>query len=422
MDNGLRVVIERQDRTDQLALHMHVGVGSRDEVEGQRGLAHLFEHLMYEGSRNAPGNAYDELVTGAGGDNNAFTTLDETAYHATVPSGALDRMLFLESDRLGFLRGGLTEEGVKNQIDVVLQERDQSYAALHGKDSDVLKQLLYPEGHPYHRPVIGTVDDIEGFTVDGARAFHERWYRPSNVVLGIVGRLDPEETLEKVKHWFSDVPAVPAEPRGQGQAVLPHHGAPVRGLLADYVDEYTAYLAWYGAPMNSEDEAALVVASFVLSNGRGTRLDRLYYKRGWVADTDARSRSSELDGYFVVSMASERPRFRRMERLATRALRGLVHKPATTDELDRAKTAIRSRLAAQLERPADRAEALVDCLRHTGSADCSAADWARVEAVTAEDIAAAIERMSPTADATLWVAPSSDAVRFADQAPFVEPM
>ena len=405
LDNGLRVVVERQDRTDTLAVHLHVGVGSRDEIDGQRGLAHLFEHLMFEGSAHARGNAYDELVTQAGGDNNAATNQDETTYYATVPSGALERMLFLESDRLGFLGAGITDEAVSNQIDVVLQEREQSYAAVHGQDLTVLELLLFPEDHPYHRQAIGTVQDVQGFTVDGARAFHRTWYVPGNAVLGLVGNIDPEHAIERARHWFSDVPAAPS-PERAAPGSLPHHATTQRGALPGNVDDFTVYLGWYGAPLGDEHEAALVVASFLLSDGRGTRLDRHYYRKDWVTDSDAQHWASELDGEFIVALSSDKPRLARLERMAVREVQRLIDRPPTADELGRAKARIRSLLLRQLERPSDRAEALVDCVRLTGGTDCARQDWERVQAVTADDVVAALSELGEAPIASLWVVPS----------------
>src|SRR5690606_22718507 len=166
LDNGLVVILEEDHRTDQVALHLHYGVGARDELPGEYGCAHLFEHVMFEGSANVGPNQFDALLTGAGGWNNAYTSEDETAYYLALPSGALDLALFLESDRMAFLDAGLTQGNLENQQAVVLQERDQGYAEPNGRDFDALTRLAFPEGHPYHHPVIGTVDDVSGFRLD----------------------------------------------------------------------------------------------------------------------------------------------------------------------------------------------------------------------------------------------------------------
>lgn len=408
LPNGLRVVIERQDRTDSVAVHLHVAVGSRDETDGQRGMAHLFEHLMFEGSRNAPGNAYDELLTAAGGENNAFTSEDETSYQAVFPSGALERVLFLETDRLAFLGDGLTAEALENQKDVVLEERAQGYAAANGRDTDVLTRLLFPPGHPYHVPVIGSVAEVRAFDLQGVRAFHDRWYRPAHSVLAIVGNLEPATTMTRVEHWFSDVPVRPALDRPLPD-VLPRRTEAAHGLLEDNVDDCTAYLAWVSPAEGTPGEMALLVAATILSDGRGTRLDRHYYGKGWIVESDANAWASELDGMFVVKVASSRKRLDSALRLMRREVEGLVRNPPTDAELKRARSRIRTWAVRSLEDPPSRAESMVDCLRLRGTVDCVASDWDRVRAVTAQDVRQAVSDLLAQPEVTLSVVPSGDA-------------
>ena len=221
LPNGLTVILEESHRTDTVALHLAFGVGSRDEREGEKGCAHLFEHLMFEGSANVPTDQFDAWLTQAGGANNAWTSEDTTAYHMTFPSGALDLALFLESDRLGFLDAGLVEENVSNQQLVVLQERNEGYANPNGRDWDAMSRLTWPADHPYNTPVIGTVADIEGFAIDKVRAFWERHYRTQNAVLSLVGNFEEAQALERVAFWFSDVPDKgPPEARVEGHPLL----------------------------------------------------------------------------------------------------------------------------------------------------------------------------------------------------------
>ena len=196
LDNGLRVLLLPDLRTDTVALHLTFGVGSRDEASDEHGCAHLFEHLMFEGSAHVPRDQFDTWLSAGGGENNAFTDVDQTAYVMTFPSGALDLALFLESDRLGFLDAGLDPENLANQQQIVLQERAEGYAEPNGRDTDVLMRLLFPPDHPYHHPTIGTVAAIEGFDLDGVRAFWERHYRPNNAALVLVGRFDTDHALD----------------------------------------------------------------------------------------------------------------------------------------------------------------------------------------------------------------------------------
>ena len=264
LDNGLVVLLLEEHRTDTVALHLSFGVGSRDEHPGELGCAHLFEHLMFEGSAHVPVDKFDEWLTAAGGDNNAWTSNDETAYHMTFPSGALDLALFLESDRLGFLDAGLTPENLANQQKVVLQERAEGYAEPNGRDEDSIGRIFFAPDHPYHHPVIGTVADIEGFGLEGTRGFWDAHYRTRNAVLVLVGNFDVEAATERVRHWFSDVPD-----RGdalQRTAAPAPSGATGRvGLVEDDVEERTVYLTWETVDELHPDAPALDVLAQILS-------------------------------------------------------------------------------------------------------------------------------------------------------------
>lgn len=405
LPNGLRVVVERQDRTDEVAVHLHLGVGGRDEGEGERGMAHLFEHLMFEGSAHVPGNQYDALLTAAGGENNAFTSEDETAYHATFPSGALDLVLFLESDRIGFLDDALTVEALQNQIDVVLQERDQGYSAPHGRDFDTLSRLVYPKDHPYHVPVIGTVDDLERASLERVRHFDARWVQPAGAVLGIVGHVDPDHAISRVQHWFSDVPGTPP-PERVALPDPPRLSASRRAMIEDEVNDFTLHLAWPGAAIGDEDELPLRLAALILADGRGTRLDELYYRKGWIRGARAQAWTGELDGMFVVSMTTDRDgRLAGLRRVLTREIERLARRPPSAEELEQAKQRARRHLLDALEDPADRAEVLVDCVRLFDDPDCSRTRWAQIQAITPAQISQAIAARLENARVELWNVP-----------------
>jgi len=405
LDNGLTVVLEEDHRTDHVALHLHYGVGSRDERPGEYGCAHLFEHVMFEGSTHVPANAFDEWLTAAGGWNNAFTSEDETAYYMVFPSGALDLALFLESDRMGFLLEGLTAENLDNQQHVVLQERAEGYAAPNGRDLDALSRLQFPEGHPYHHPVIGTVADVDGFQLQAVRDFWTRHYRPRNAVLGLVGHFDTEEVLARVAYWFADVPDPgPPEPR-TARAEVP--AAPRQGLLEDDVEDWSMYLSWQTVPRGHPDEPALDLLGWILVGGRGTRLDdRLYYDHSLVVDDDAWHQVNEIDGQFVITASADAPRLPRLERIVEREMGRLARKPPSVEEVERARRQVKSMVLDALEQPAERAEWLVDCQRLWGTPDCLVGEWARYEAVTPEDVQQAVRTyFVPERRVTLSVIP-----------------
>lgn len=401
---GARVIVESRTRTDEVALRLHLGVGSRDEAEGERGLAHLVEHLMFEGSANVPGNAYDEWLTAAGGENNATTSEDGTVFYAAFPSGALDLALFLETDRLATLGEALSQESLDNQISVVLREREQGYSAPHGRDFDALSRLIYPASHPYHVPVIGTRADIEGAELPQVLAFVERWVRPAHATLAIVGRVDVQEALDRARWWFSDVPV--SEPiTRQPASPPPRHQDLQRGLLSSHVEDSTLHLAWPSVPVTHDDALSLWVAATVLSDGRGTRIDDLA-QRGWIRSARAQAWSGEIDGLFVVSGTTASPaRLARLERRLLGEVRGLVDRPPSEAELQRARRRLRRRLLLSLERPDRRAQALLDCVRSFDDPDCTRLQAERLEALRPSDIAEAVERLLSSPGGRLWVVP-----------------
>ncbi|MEQ1503718.1 MAG: pitrilysin family protein [Myxococcota bacterium] len=410
LDNGLTVLLLEDHRTDTVALHISYGVGSRDEGPAEAGCAHLFEHLMFEGSRGVPGDKFDTWLTAAGGDNNAWTSEDETAYHMTFPSGALDLALFLESDRLGFLDAGLVPENLANQQHVVLQERAEGYAEPNGRDQDSLSRILWPEGHPYHRPVIGTVADIEGFSLDATRSFWESHYRTRNAVLALVGNFDTATATERVKHWFSDVPdRGPALDR-QPAPVAGGGTGKVAGVVEDDVEERTVYLAWETVDERHADAPALDVLGAVLSNGQGTRLDdAVYYGSQLASSVGAYAYAEDVAGQFVVYASSPDTPLPKLVGKLNKQLDKIAAAPPTADELARAKRALRAYLLDGIERPADKASQLATCWRWTGAADCLAAEWARYDAVTAADVTRVAAKYLSGPPTTLSNVPRGDA-------------
>jgi len=385
LPNGLTVVIEEQHRTADVALHLEYTVGSADEAPGQHGAAHLFEHLMFERSEHVPQGAFDSWLTEAGGQNNAWTSSDSTAFHMRVPVGAFELGLFLESDRMGFLDAGLDYRNVRNQQDVVLQERAEDYSAPHGLDFDVLTGLVFPEGHPYHQPVIGRISDVRGFGQDEAASFWRHWYGPENAVLVVVGHVDADAALDRVRHWFSDVPARGADLDRSAPPEL----ATVRqdGLLLSPVSDWTLYLAWPSPPELHPDEAALELLTYVLSWGRGTRLDdALYFDRRLATDCNAWLSPGMLGGMFVVEATLPRGRLARAERRMEWVLAEVRARPPAAWELERARQAVRSDLLDQLESIEARAGWWATCTRLTGTPDCLDEVWARYAAVGVEDL------------------------------------
>src|SRR5712671_1552522 len=223
LPNGLRVILHEDHKVPMVTVNMWYHVGSAREREKRTGFAHLFEHLMFMGSGHVKPGEFDELLEAAGGDNNGSTENDRTNYYINVPSNALELALFLESDRMGYLLDSMTPKTVDAQRDVVKNERRQSientpYATA---ESVVLGEMLYPEGHPYHWPVIGYMPDLTAASYDDVVDFFKTFYAPANASLVVAGDLDPAATRRMVERWFGDVKAgAPAQPLTIPPAVL----------------------------------------------------------------------------------------------------------------------------------------------------------------------------------------------------------
>ena len=331
---------------------------------------------MFEGSKNVGTDMFDTYLTQAGGDNNAFTSNDETAYHMSFPSGALDLALFLESDRLAFLDAGLNADNVANQQLVVLQERSEGYASPHGRDWDAMGKITWPEGHPYHHPVIGRVADIEAFAVDKVQNFWETHYRPENAVLTLVGHFDKDVALERLNHWFSDVPGKgEAKSRETAETTDPK-GVVGDGYLEDDVEDRTLYAVWNTVPLNHPDAAAMDLLTYVLSYGRGTRLDdKLYFGSNLATSVGAYYFGGEIGGQTILTATSDRTPLVKLDKHMRKIVDQLAKNPPTDDELERFRKAVKNDYMTQLESIEDRAQLLTDCYKHTGEANCLTAEF-----------------------------------------------
>ena len=421
LPNGLTVVLSEDHRTDTVALHLVYGVGARDErapAEGQPGefgCAHLFEHLMFEGSANVPTNKFDAWLTSGGGSNNAYTSRDVTAYYMGFPSGALELALFLESDRMAFLEPGLIKANLENQQGVVLQERAQSYAEPHGRDWTAINQLRWGADHPYHHPVIGTEADIRGFDLGAVRGFWRRYYRPSNAILVLAGNLETKEAIKQVRRWFSDVPYRGDAPSRAAEQVESGIRGPVRGLLTDRVEERTVYFTWETVPYVHKDRPALELTQRILSGGRGTRLDdRMYHRKSLASGVGASLYATDVAGQMMIYATSVRTPLRKLERVIQGEVKRLAKRAPEEEELVRAKRRWLAGVLDDLESPWSRAERLAECMRIHGNADCLASEWAAIEAVTPGDIRQVTATYLEVAPIALSVVPEGDDGALAD--------
>jgi len=287
LDNGLRVNLSHDATTPVVAVNLWYGVGSRNEREGKTGFAHLFEHMMFQGSEHVPKNRHIELIERAGGSLNATTGFDRTNYFETVPSHHLELALWLESDRMGWMLPALTQEKLDNQRDVVMNEKRQHYDNQpYGDWAERIQAMVFPESHPYHHTVIGSMADIEAATLDDVAEFFETYYVPNNAVLTVCGDFGRDEALDLIQRNFGEVarggeiPALPGDP-----SLDPIIGTTVRERVEAEVPLPRVLMAHRVPPYDDAEFYAAEIAGSVLGTGRASRLYRsLVRERGVAKD------------------------------------------------------------------------------------------------------------------------------------------
>ena len=282
--NGLRVLLSRDDRAPIVAVNLWYGVGSRHEKPGKTGFAHLFEHMMFQGSANVAKGEHFSLVQAAGGTLNASTWLDRTNYFETLPSHELDLALWLESDRLASLLPAMTQEKLDNQRDVVKNERRWSVDNQpYGTWDEKLQELLFPPEHPYHHSTIGSMEDLDAASLADVTEFFAAHYAPNNAVLTIAGDFEPDVALALVEQRFGPINANSAMPAAPSIAIDPIIGAEVREIVPDRVPLPRVYAAYRMPTFGTDAWDALEVAVDLLGTGRASRLYRALVREQQVA-------------------------------------------------------------------------------------------------------------------------------------------
>jgi zinc protease len=401
LPNGLRVILHQDRSVPQVAVNVWYHVGSSHEKPGRTGFAHLFEHLMFEGSGNVAEGLFDTLLEAAGGSNNGSTNSDRTNYYETVPSNALDLALFLESDRMGYLLDVVTPQMVDSQRDVVKNERRQSYEnAPYGKAFLRMTELLYPKDHPYHWPVIGYMEDLSAATHEDVVEFFKQYYAPGNASLVVAGDIDLAEARRRVEQWFSDVkPGAPVPPLKVPVAELP---GVVRETLTDQVQLPRIYLAWHSPGLYRPGDAELDVLSGVLSEGTNSRLyKRLVYDMQIAQDVSAVQYSSK-EGSIYMIVATARPSdlspdasLARITAVIDEELERLRMAPPDEREVARVRNGIEASFFSNMETVAGKAEQMNAYFMGTGNPDYFAEDLGRYQALSPSDIQAAVRRWLP---------------------------
>jgi zinc protease len=390
LPNGLKVFVHEDHSLPIVTVNTWYRVGSGDEKPGRTGFAHLFEHMMFMGSQHVPTGEFDKLLEAAGADNNGSTTEDRTNYYEDGPSNALPLMLYLDSDRMGFLLPELTAEKLDIQRGVVQNERRQSYENQpYGLSEENLLDRLYPKEHPYHWPVIGSMTDLNAATLDDVKDFFRHYYTPNNAVVSIAGDVKPAEVKAQVAKWFGDVPRGPAVTRPVAPPVSLDHD--VFGTIEDKVQLPRVYDAWHTQKSFGPDDAALQAAAQILAGGKSSRLyRRLVYDLQIATQVAAYHDGARLDGKFVL-FTTARPghKLDELQSVVDAEVAKLAAEGPTDRELQRVKNSIEADFLDAMQQIGGfggKANQLNYYDYFTGNPDYFEQDLARFRALTREDI------------------------------------
>lgn len=384
LPNGLRVLVSPAPGATATAVVLTFRVGSRDEERGQSGFAHLFEHMMFQGTANVPKNEHTRLVNAVGGQLNAMTTYDMTQYYEVVPSEHLPLALFLEADRLRAL--ALTEETLRNQVDAVREElRERIENATYGPAFLKFDDLLFQNWVNAH-PTIGGHEAIAASTIAQAKGFFERHYVPGNAVLVVTGALDPDETLALVEHYFGDLRGTPAPPHPDATEP-PRTETAVERLEDGHARTPALFLGWQGPPRGHADFHALSVLAEVLGGGESSRLHRRLVKEEEVAAGVSTGQDGRLgpDEFSVIALLTgahlEEARASVLEEIET-LRRDLVPQ----SELEKVRNQTEAGFLFSLRTTLGRARLLSRLALVEDGTPSISREFERYRAVTAEDV------------------------------------
>ena len=408
LPNGLTVLVHEDHKAPIVAVNVWYHVGSKNERPGRTGFAHLFEHLMFNGSEHYDKEFQDPLERAGATDLNGTTNEDRTNYFANVPTSALDLALWLESDRMGHLLGALTQAKLDEQRGVVQNEKRQNEDEPYGKVWDFLTPRLYPANHPYSWTVIGSMEDLDAAKLDDVKAWFRSYYGPANAVLVVAGDIDVATAKAKVARYFGDIPSGP--PVARQETWIAKRTGSQRGVMQDRVPQARLYKVWNVPEWGSADGGYLGLAASALSTGKSSRLfKRLVYDEQIATDVDASVDLREIGGLFTIE-AGVRPGVdpARVERAIDEELARLLAAGPTAVELQRAKTLTRAGFIRGVERIGGfggKSDVLAKGEVFAGRPDYYRTQLARVAAATAAQVRGAAVRWLSDGVYTLEVRP-----------------
>ena len=387
LPNGLKVIVHQDRSVPIVVVNTWFHVGSGDEHVGRTGFAHLFEHIMFMGSQHVPTGEFDRQLEAAGADNNGSTTEDRTNYYEQGPVNALALMLWLDSDRMGFLLPEITAPKVDLQRGVVQNERRQRVDNQpYGLAEENILKRLYPESHPYNWPVIGSMTDLQAATIDDVRNFFRTYYAPNNATIAIAGDISPADARRLVERWFGDIPRGPAFTRNTPPAVRLDHTS--YQTLEDHVQLPRVYNAWHTVRVFHQDDAPLQVLASILAGGRSSRLyKRLVYRLELATQVVAYHDALRMDGSFrLFATAKPGHTLSELQRVIDEEIRSLADSGPTAREVQRVQNQTEAQFLDNMETDLGKADQLNNYDYFAGTPDYFQQDLERYRRVTRADV------------------------------------
>ncbi len=409
LPNGLNVVLSRDTSVPVVAVNVWYHVGSGSEEPGRTGFAHLFEHMMFQGSENIGDDEHFRLIQEAGGTLNGSTNADRTNYFQAVPSNFLEQVLWQEADRMGGLLPAMTIEKLDNQRSVVQNERRQNYDnAPYGLAFETISAALYPAGHPYSWTTIGSLEDLNAASMEDVQSFFRQFYAPNNASLVIVGDFDPDQAKYWVERYFGDIPGGSEIERPDPEPV---RLSETRSLvLEDRVQLPRLYVTWPSPAAFEPGDADLGVLANVLAGGRSSRLyERLVREEQLAQFVTASQSSRELAGQFgIVVQARPGVDLTRVLEIVDEEVARITAEAPTAREIEGARNNIEASFIQRMQTTLGRADVLNSYATFTGDPGYIEQDFRRFDAVTPQSVRDAAGRYLGAGRVVLSVVPQGE--------------
>lgn len=395
LDNGLTLIVHEDHKAPIVAVNTWYHVGSKNEKEGKSGFAHLFEHLMFNGSEHFNDDYFQALERIGGTDLNGTTNEDRTNYFQNVPVAALDQVLWLESDRMGHLLGAIDQAKLDEQRGVVQNEKRQGENQPYAKEWDVINKMLFPKGHPYSWTVIGEMEDLNAASLEDVHEWFKRYYGPANTVLVIAGDITPQLALEKVKKYFGNIPSGPTLQRWE--ANVPTKKGEYRFTYQDRVPEAKISHYWVTPEWGNQEAAYLDLASMILSSGKNSRLfKKLVYEDQTCSNVYAYNYAQEIAGAFGIGVYIKKGNsMEEVEKTLNQVVEDFLKNGPTDQEMQRAKASMFSGFIKGLERIGGfggKSDVLAESMVYGGSPDAYKKYLEDFEKATKEDVVKAARK------------------------------